>query len=278
MITPSRWNGPVFLMNFPISVSSDVPNNALMRPGTIYDKKRACDQWLEFYRIMTGEALVYVLPGHDHLQDLPFVANLGCYLPHIRNDDVVLLSNYTSEPRIGEERFGFRFFNSFDYSVVQSPYCWEGEADLKWIRDNIYIGGIGMRSTPDAYKWMRLNFDMDVHEIKINDPKLYHLDCVLLPLSENKALVNVSVVDKKDLKTLESLVEVIPVPKEYVYQGWTNSIILNGIVMHSPADKPITPFADLLDKQDLKLATFDLTEFDKSGADLSCLVMHMNYR
>lgn len=262
-------------MNYPLSVSNAVPNNVWMDPAVQggYDLDRAGKQWLALYRALSWSSIVYVLPGCK-LQDLPFVANVACYLPH-RAQDTIVLANFASEPRRGEELYARRLFSGFDYLLFDPPHHFEGEADLKWVRDNIYVGGIG-RSSRDTYSWMRDRFSADIIDIQLTDPKLYHLDCVFLPLGEELALVNVSVLTRTDIKKLERVVEVVPVPKKHAYDGWTNSLRIGNMLYHSP--NRLTTFDKVLEEYDLGLRTFDLSEFDKSGADLSCLVMHLNYR
>lgn len=269
MRTPSDWPGPVFLMNAPLSVSNREPNNVLMTHSDPYDKERACNQWLKLYHRITREALVYVLPGHDDLQDLPFVANLGCHLHH--KPDTILLSRFTSKPRFGEPPVGRRFFSNF-YRVIQPPYCWEGEADLKRVSDNIYVGGVGQRSTRQAFEWMRGGLGMEILEIELSDPALYHLDCVFLPLPQGKALVNVSALTADCIRHLGKIVDIIPVPEQYKYDGWTNALMLGDTILHS-AISSSEAFAEHM--PDFRLECFDLTEFEKSGADLSCLVLHL---
>lgn len=278
---PTEWVEPAFLLNFPLSVSNKEPNNVWMLPDEQggYDKHKAASQWLKLYRALAEQSLVYVLPGHGNFQDLPFVANIGAYLPHISERHVIVLSKFTSEPRRGEEVVGQRFFNAFDYEVHNSPHCWEGEADLKWIRNNLYVGGVGSRSTHAAYDWMHKRFGMEVTEIAMIDPKLYHLDCVIFPLNEEKLLVNVGAVRRQDVKALEKLAEIIAVPVDNVHDGWTNCVRLGHTILYAPSKgMKADSFAKLLSKHQFELLTFDLSEFDKSGADLSCLCMHLNYR
>ena len=279
METPSDFHKPTFLMNFPLSVSNRVPNNVWMDPDEQgpFDMNKATTQWMELYwALIDLGSLVYVLPGHNNLQDLPYVANLGCYLPHLHN--TILLANFMSIPRRGEDIIGRKFFSHYKYKVKQPLAPWEGEADLKWVRSNIYVGGIGSRSTAAAFRWMASEFDMEITTISMTDPKLYHLDCVYFPLDEHKAIVNVAAINPEDMRKLEKLTEIIPVPNEYVYQGWTNVLRVGRHILHAPAKLPWEPFGKLLDYHGYNLRIFDLTEFDKSGADLSCLVMHMNVK
>lgn len=257
----------MLLMNFPLSLSNREPNNVWMsRDDARIDQVKACRQWMALYEYVSQHALIYVLPGHDNLQDLPYVANLGCYLPHMVADTVVL-SKFTSVPRQGEEEIGRRFFKSFRYIVEQPPACFEGEADLKWIRDDIYVGGVGQRSTREAFEWMRERYGMTIIEIELTDPKLYHLDCVFMKLNNNTALVNASVLSSPEIHALANVVDIVPVPRKHKYHGWTNSLVLNGqFLTGSPTF------------EGTKLKFFDLSEFDKSGADLSCLFMRLNHK
>lgn len=278
METPTDWSGPVFLMNFPLSVSNLCPNNALMKPSIQgeYDKYLAGSQWFKLYQSISSRALVYILPGHEDFQDLPFVANLGCYLPHITKSNIILLSNFSSVPSRGEEVLGRKFFESFDY-VIEQPSCYsEGEADLKWVRDNIYVGGSGLRSMSRAYDWMRNKFGMNIIDVEMLDAKLYHLDCVFFPLTETKAVVSVSCFKPEDIKKLEKFIEIIEVPKEYIYKSWTNCVRIGDVIFHAPEDSSWKPFETILQQHGFKLEIFNLSEFDKSGADLSCLCMHLN--
>ena len=53
-----------------------------------------------------------------------------------------------------------------DYEVHMCPFKWEGEADLKYLYDNVYIGGYGIRSDIKAYEWMEEKFDMKIIKLK----------------------------------------------------------------------------------------------------------------
>ncbi len=46
------------------------------------------------------------------------------------------------------------------YKTAISPYKWEGEADLKYLYGNKYIGGYGIRSNIKAYEWMEETYDI----------------------------------------------------------------------------------------------------------------------
>ncbi|MFZ2099512.1 MAG: hypothetical protein WAU86_03005, partial [Oricola sp.] len=159
---------PVLMMNLPLSLSAAVPNNALMEAlegeeGQI-DRALALRQFLTLYRQLSQHALIYLLPSRPGLQDQAYVANLAAVLHHLERETVVV-SRFRSPPRVGEATVGFDFFRLMNFEVHEPParFCgkdlfFEGEADLKHLRDNLYIGAHGLRSSRSALQWLAESF------------------------------------------------------------------------------------------------------------------------
>ena len=65
-LNPTQLERPAFLLNFPFSYSTECPNNPWMQDLSADrrqpDFKRATIQFLELYRTICAEALVYLLP------------------------------------------------------------------------------------------------------------------------------------------------------------------------------------------------------------------------
>lgn len=285
--TPSELTTPAFMMNFPRTVDNEESNNPWMKAteGEPYNYELAYRQWRDVYsQLAQDDSVVYLMPDLDQeFQDLTFVANIGAVLPHKGG---IVLSSFKSKPRQGEEKVGEPFFEMLGYKTWQCPEFWEGEADLKYLRDNIYVGGHGIRSDLKAYDWMTEELDCQILPMRMTDKKLYHFDCVLFPIDGESALVSVDVLDKADVKKLEQLVDIIPVPKEYVYDSWTNSVrfkdkILTNIPRAPSGEEKKASRKELertIELMGYEPVLIDLDEFRKSGADLSCLVFHFNYR
>src|SRR5205814_9593998 len=115
-LSPTQLDRPSFLLNFPFSYSTRFANNPWMQdlpPDRRQpDFKRATVQFLELYRYLAGEALIYQLPtprGAD-LQDLVFTSNLGIVLDHLPDNNTIDISNFTSEPRRDETKGVMKFF------------------------------------------------------------------------------------------------------------------------------------------------------------------------
>ena len=127
--TPSQLSIPSYVMNFPFSLSTEDPNNIWMKELSPEDLKinrpKAYKQFMDLYNFMAGASLVYLLPSAGDYQDQVYVANLGLHLPHIKDKNTILLSNYTSEPRRGEEWVGKHFFELMNYETYIVPNKWE---------------------------------------------------------------------------------------------------------------------------------------------------------
>ena len=293
--TPSQLQVPSYVMNFPFTLDTANPNNIWMQelsPEELtINKGKAYKQFLDLYNFMAGASLTYLLPSKDNYQDLVYVANLGIYLPHIKNSNNIILSNFTSEPRQGEEYVGKPFFELMDYKVHMCPDKWEGEADLKYLHDNVYVGGYGIRSSQKSYEWMEEQFNMNIVQLEMVDEYLYHLDCSAFPLSKDKTLVCTELFTPNEISQLEKVTEIIDVDVDDAYGGITNAIRLGNMVLCASNISELKITDELYDGEKHKIASlekicakegmepvfFNLSEYMKSGAMLSCMVMHLNY-
>jgi len=293
--TPSQLNIPSFVVNFPFTLDTKNPNNVWMqelKPEELQvNRPRAYRQFMDLYNFMAGASLTYILPSYGNFQDQVYVANLGIYLPHIKNENHIVLSNYTSEPRRGEEAVGDSFFKLMNYTTHLCPHKWEGEADLKYLYNNVYIGGYGIRSERESYEWMRKMFGMEIIELEMIDDYLYHLDCSVFPLTSEKTMICTSMYAPEEIANLEKYTEIIDVSEDDALGGITNSVRIGNSIMCAYNITELKKNDELYQLEANKIATlekicssegmepiiFNISEFMKSGALLSCCVMHLNY-
>src|SRR5215218_2745455 len=241
---PGTLDKPVFLMNCPFSFSTECPNNIWMVELEDEQRKvnrsRAISQFAQLYSYMASDALVFLLPTPRDctLQDLVFTANLAIIPHHIPGGNTVIVSKYASEPRVRETELGVQFFNSMGYNVHVAPYHFEGEAELKHLYDNVYIGGYGIRSDRRAFDWMEAEFDMKIVKIKETDEYLYHLDCSVFPVTPDDTMICTKMFSKKEISQIEKVTNIIDVTEQASYAGICNSVrhhnsILNGSHLHT---------------------------------------------
>jgi len=292
--TPSQLPIQSFVMNFPFSLSTADPNNIWMQELTddelAINKPKAYKQFMDLYNFVAGGAVVNLLPSEGNFQDQVYVANLGIYLPHIKDENHIILSNFTSDPRRGEELVGEKYFNQMGYKTAISPFKWEGEADLKYLYGNKYIGGYGIRSNIKAYEWMEEQYDMDILKVAMVDEYLYHLDCSIFALNNNQTLVCAELFDEEELDEMEKYTEIIDIDVDDALCGLTNSVRLGNMIMcasniselkksheyYTGEVHKIKTLEKICSDAGMEPAIFNLSEYMKSGAMLSCMMMHLN--
>jgi N-dimethylarginine dimethylaminohydrolase len=292
--TPSQLPVQSFVMNFPHTFSTDNPNNIWMEEMSekelTINRPKAYKQFMDLYNFMAGQSLVHLLPAEGNFQDLIYVANLGLHLPHICKENHILLSNYTSPPRQGEEFVGEKFFNQMGYKTTISPYKWEGEADIKYLHDNVYIGGFGIRSDIKSYKWMEENYNMKIIKVKMVDEYMYHLDCSIFPLSPDKTMVCTELYEAEELKQIEKYTEIVDINVDDSTYGMANSVRLGNMILcasniaelkksdefYEGEKHKIESLEKICSNEGMEPVIFNLSEYMKSGAMLSCMVMHLN--
>jgi N-dimethylarginine dimethylaminohydrolase len=293
---PTELTRPSFLLCFPFCYSTQVPNNRWMEDlspeGRQPDARRAAVQFLDLYRFLASEALVYLLPTPRgaELQDQVFTANLGIVLAHNAHGNTVVVSNFASEPRRGETAIGVKFFQDMGYEVHVPPTKFEGEAELKHLYDNVYVGGYGIRSEKETYPWMERTFDMRIIPVSLTDPYLYHLDCLVFPMTKENTLVCTELLEEGDVAELEKVTNVIDVSADECYSGICNSVRLGNTILNSSHLHDLKlgteeyaeevqknrKLEDVAAKLAFEVSYFNLSEYHKSGALLSCMVMHLN--
>jgi N-dimethylarginine dimethylaminohydrolase len=296
LLGPSSLNKPAYLMNVPFSLTAETPNNAWMdempAKARHIDIDRAINQFLQLYHFMAGDALVYLLPTPraTGLQDLVYCANMGVILEHLPDPNRVILSNFSTEVRLPETGIGRRFFESMGYEVSLPPWHFEGDAELKHLHDNIYAGGYGIRSDKRAYDWMEQEFDMRVIRLEETDPYLYHLDCTVMPLTREDTLVCTEMYTQQELRQLEAVTNIVDVSVDDCFSGICNTVRLGNSLLNASNINEMKPGDDYYEEEKHKNRTledialrfafevshFNLSEYMKSGALLSCMVMHLN--
>lgn len=283
---------PSFLLSVPYYISTAIANNKIMEDmARIYPpvcKNNAIKQFFEFYQYLSSNAFVQLLPSVPGLQDQVYVSNLGAIIDQ-GDEKVALLANFKSEPRRGEEIHGDRCLQSLGFRTICAPEYFEGEADLKKISANLYVGAHGMRTSLDALQWIESTLNLSIIKCEITNPYLYHLDCVLCPIGEDEVLVATSVVNKSTLKELERNANIIDVPLDIALASGTNcirvkdsllcdnnsSLYLTQPELYRKEQAKIEYLEKICSERGLSLKTFEMTEFIKSGAALSCLAMKL---
>lgn len=292
----AKLDKPAYLLNVPFSLAADVANNAWMAEMKDEERKvdvrKAINQFLQLYHFMASDAVVYLLPTPKlpGLQDLVYCANMGVVLEHTAEKNIVVLSNFSAENRKPEIEVGKQFFDLMGYNTVMPPHHFEGDAELKHLYDNVYVGGYGTRTEKQAYTWMAEKFDMNIITVEEVEPYLYHLDCTVFPLTREDTLVCTEMYTDKEIKQLEAVTNIVDVSVDDCFSGICNSIRLGNSILNASNIYEMRTTDEYYEEEKHKNRTlediavrfafevsfFNLSEFLKSGALLSCMIMHLN--
>jgi N-dimethylarginine dimethylaminohydrolase len=287
--TPSQSPFPVFALCQPMYVDTKVANNIWMKEMKGKDKQidheRFMGEWYNFVKLLSSDSLVYLIPPKKGLQDQTYV-NSFCYLPHIEDKDVIILSNFTAPGRAGEEDAAGSFLAALGYECVKSPYKFEGEPELKYLRDNIYFGGYGFRTQIETHRWLERVYDAKVISIEEKDEHLYHLDCTFFVLNEENVMCCVEGMSSATKKAIEKVATIHPVTMKACHENICNSVRVADLIITSSSllfmQKRDPDYKDEWKKNDeledicnelgLEVLFIEMSEAAKSGAALSCFV------
>ncbi len=154
-------------------------------------------------------ARIEIQPPVADLPDLVFTANSAVVL-----DGKVLLARFAHDERRGEEPhdaecFGRLHQRGLVTSIHRMPkdIAFEGAGDAVWDgHRNLMWFGHGQRSQAAARDMLQQVFDVPVLALELVDPRFYHLDTCLCPLSGGEVLWVPKAFSAASRALLESLV------------------------------------------------------------------------
>ncbi len=272
LISPSDILKPAFVMCPPFSLGAHDDANV----------EKIFHQFLSVYTFISSNALVYLLPYRDGLR----IADLGVKLPHL-DDQTIILSRISD----GKETISNKqFFEMMGYKVTVPPQAFYGEADLKWLGHNVYVGCFGEQTDIAALSWLHDTFDMKIIPVR-STKGLLHLNHILFPTKPNSAIVVEGAIEPKVLKAIEKYTEVTLAPKELGFVGVTSCIRATRLVLagsnindlkktddtYELEAKKILFLEKVCAKQALEPVVFNISEYSKFDVGLSAIFMHLNH-
>lgn len=148
-----------------------------------------------------------------------------------------------------------------------------------------------MRTSRHFISWFEKKFNARVIPFEITDPYCYHIDGCVLPLTNDKVAVCVEIASKTTIKEIEEFAEILPVSHADARSGVLNCVLLGNKLYSDSAIEYLSKSDSRYEKEMGKLRSVErisshakldpvfvpMSEFEKSGACLSCLVMHLNW-
>jgi len=263
-----------FVMTVPDFIDTSVQNNIWMRErkDCPIDKQLFLDQWYDLYNTMASSALIYLMPSVKGLQDQTYV---NSFVILNGSNRIAVISKFRAAGRDGESIVAENFLRSLHFDVHQCPYFFEGYAELKYVKDNTYIGGYGLRTSEEALDWMSERFGIKIIKIKISNAYLYHLDCNLFIIDKDNIILATDDVDRHTLKELEQVVNIHSIDNSDAKNGMASCIRLGDKILHSAVN--VDYMEVVCSILGLTPCPIDVSESIKSGAMLACFVTPLNY-
>jgi N-dimethylarginine dimethylaminohydrolase len=274
-----------FLMCRPDHFAVDYAINPWMNPESWARESKILvnasgREWAALYRTLTGiGAAIELVPPAPHLPDLVFTANAAVVL-----DRKAVLARFRHpERRREEEPFasGFRTLQGRGLidMVTKLPgdLVLEGAGDCVWDRTrNVFWMGYGPRSDRDAASPIKDVFGVDVVSLELADPRFYHLDTALCPLSRGEIMFVPAAFTPEGLAQIRARVapaDLIEVPMEDACHLAANAVCVDGTVVTSYCGGRLHR---RLAERGYQIKVTPLPSFLRSGGAAFCLTLRLD--
>ena len=156
------------------------------------------------------------------------------------------------------------------------------------VNDTLYFSYLGFRSirVRVTNDWLKY----DYIKVKMTDEYMYHLDCSIFPLNNNKSMVCTELYDKEELAHISRYTDIVDINIDDSTYGMANSVRLGNMILcasniselkrtdefYEGEKHKINSLEKICSNEGMEPVIFNLSEYMKSGAMLSCMVMHLN--
>jgi N-dimethylarginine dimethylaminohydrolase len=238
------------------------------------DQKQARRQWDALRRRLAQHAELSFAPSAPGLPDMPFTANAGLVL-----DGVAAVSRFHARERRPEERLFRRWFELNGFAIAPWPedVAFEGAGDAlpDHARGTIWCGH-GWRTSRRAPPLLENIFGRRVVSLRLVDPRFYHLDTCLCPLSDGWLLYYPAAFDEASLRTIRALTPAerrLEVCEADAVAFACNAVEIGRRIFMNDCSLELRR---RLDAAGFMATTTPLTEFLKAGGAAKCLTLHLH--
>ena len=245
------------------------------------DRFTARCQWKCLLESYVGIGIpVDVLPAIPLLPDYVFTANQALSLPAglLAAGPAAVESIMNSARRQAETVSVADFFSSANVHMERlNPYVvpsFEGGGDALWHPGrSLLYGGLGSRSSVEAYRHLSAWTGLPIVVLGLVDPRFYHLDTCLSILDDDTALYYPGAFDEEGRQMLEKLFpRGLPVTEDEAMQMVCNGHCPDGrnFLVQGGRDR----VNKWLTERGFVVVELDTSEFLLSGGSVFCLKQH----
>lgn len=243
--------------------------NEWMDPGVPVDRALARRQWSALKDRLQDLGLeVLVVQGEPGLPDMVFAADCGLFV-----GDMFWVSNFHHPERRGEAAAYASRANALGFAPVPVPaeIGFEGLGDVIVCPRGLVVGR-GPRSSPELKGWLERQGFPIVAEVSLAQARFYHTANVLACLDAQTVLYYPEAFDQVSRKALgQAFSHLIEVDLSEAAEKFAcNCVTVGSRVLMGGSSERLDQVLRDLGWQPERL---DVSEFEKSGAGVRCLVM-----
>ncbi|MFT4197968.1 MAG: arginine deiminase-related protein [Pseudoxanthomonas sp.] len=270
----SLSTSPRVLMCPPTHFAVDYEINPWMagRRGSA-DLARARRQWQDLHALVSDAAQVELIEHVPGLPDMVFTANAGLVYR-----ERAVPSRFRHLERAGEEDHFTRWFAQRDFEVAPLDIEFEGAGDALFDRaaPRLWLGH-GHRSDVRAGAALQaLLGEVEVVPLRLVDPRFYHLDTCLCPLSGGHLMYFPAAFDEAANAAIEARVPAplrIAVAEADALAFACNAVNLEQVVILNRASAALE---EQLAECGYRVRATPLDEFLKAGGSAKCLTLRLD--
>jgi ornithine aminotransferase len=241
----------------------------------------AVDDWNGLTRTLTGlGARLELVPAQPGLPDLVFTANAAVVM-----DGKALVARFRHPERRGEELHYQHFFEQLqrrglldEVRTLPEGVILEGAGDCVWdqMRQTFWVGW-GPRSSQEAADVVEGWFGRDAQAVELVDPRFYHMDTALVPLSGPDVLWVPDAFSDAGKAVLRERIggdNLIAVPEDDACLLAANAVVLGRDVVLGRASER---FEAMLSERGYRVHRAGLASFWQSGGSAFCLTLRLDH-
>ncbi len=257
---------------------------------------KAIHQYQGFLHLLRRFANVNVIPvtaldPGAELPDIIYAADAAVFLPGLK-ERVAVMARMSRSHRRPEGHAWTKYFNSLPIRQVHLPQrpgiYFEGSGEAVFTPDFTRIFcGYGIRTSKKGALALNVAIEQEYrrqglvaekpmfHMIKLINPNYFHLDLCFRPLPNGYALIRRNAISKHSQELIEAIYgssKLIEVDDGEPFA--CNGILVDGYYLVSSGISEKTIRA--IEETGTKVLTTVLTEFEKGGGSLKCMILPLH--
>lgn len=239
-------------------------------------------EWLDLYATLLGlGAAIDLVPSAPDLPDLVFTANAAVVMDH-----KALLARFRHTERQREETHFEQAFRTLqaagfidEVQYLPKEVVLEGAGDCVWDEARRWFWmGYGPRSDRGARAYVETAFDVEVVALELADPRFYHIDTALCPLTRGELMYFPGGFTQDGLAEIRERVQPdlrLEISAEDASVLAANAACLDDAVVLSQCS---TTLRLRLEERGYQVHATPLGAFARSGGSAFCLTLRLDRR